>query len=60
MTASDNAAELLALADALVSQEDEPCWLNGNYAERMNYWRDKAIKAAAHLRTLAQQEKPNG
>lgn len=43
-----------AIAARLVDQSDEPSWTenDGNYAARMNYWRDKAIHAARSLRCL--------
>lgn len=37
------------IADRLIDQSDEPDFSNGNYANRMNYWRDKAIYAANAL-----------
>jgi len=37
-------------AERLVNQEDEPDWSFGNYANRMNYWRDKAIEVSRALR----------
>lgn len=46
-------AALREVADVLMDQSTEPCWFSGNYAERMNYWRDKAIEAASTLRHLA-------
>jgi hypothetical protein len=45
-------AELLALADALVCQKNEP-WIP---IARVNFWRDKAITAAEALRAFAENE----
>jgi hypothetical protein len=39
------------VADRLIDQRDEP-WPSGTESDRLHYWRDKAIKAAADLRTL--------
>lgn len=37
-------------AARLIDQNDEPDFMGGNYSERMNYWRDKAIYVARRLR----------
>ena len=41
------------LADRLTSQDGEP-WPNGTDADRLHYWRDKAIVAARELATLSE------
>lgn len=46
--------EMLAeVAEYLIDQRDEP-W-PGADADRLHYWRDKAIHAANRLRTLARE-----
>jgi hypothetical protein len=44
------AGEIEGIARELVDQDGEP-WMDGVSAERLHFWRDKAIKAAAALRT---------
>jgi hypothetical protein len=46
-----------AIARRLIDQQDEPCFLGGNDAKRLHYWRDKAIAAANDLRALASGER---
>lgn len=41
------------IAARLIDQSDEPDWTGGNYSERMNYWRDKAIDCSNRLAALA-------
>jgi hypothetical protein len=43
---------LEAIARDLIDQDGEP-WISGTDADRLHYWRDKAIKAAAAIRKLA-------
>lgn len=46
---TQTAKEVEEVCRFLVNQMDEPDWTTGNYANRMNYWRDKCIDAARKL-----------
>lgn len=44
-------AECEQIARTLIDQDAEP-WMTGTDADRLHYWRDKAINAAAAIRAL--------
>jgi hypothetical protein len=48
------ASKLEAIANQLVDQSDEP-WVSGTAVDRLHYWRDKAIHAAAAIRNLGKE-----
>jgi hypothetical protein len=48
-SAAPDQGEVRAIADFLIDQQDEP-WPSGSDADRLHYWRDKAIEASNRLR----------
>lgn len=52
-TTNDALVTVEQIAARLIDQSDEPDWTGGNYSERMNYWRDKAVVCSNRLTALA-------